>query len=47
MSQRILVVEDEASLHVWTDDHPRPKDAPVGTEAVQKVLEAQKAKTTK
>ena len=41
------VVEDEASLHVWTKDHPRPKDAPVGTEAVQKVLEAQKAKAKK
>ena len=37
------VVEDEASLHVWTAEHPRPADAPVGTEAVQKVFEAQKA----
>jgi len=41
------VVEDEASLHVWTADHPRPADAPTGTEAVQKVLEAQKAKAKK
>ncbi len=41
------VVENEASLHVWTKDHPRPEDAPVGTEAVQKVLEAQKAKAKK
>ena len=41
------VVKDEASLHVWTQEHPRPKDAPTGTEAVQKVLEAQKAKARK
>jgi len=41
------VVQDEASLHVWTDEHPRPADAPVGTEAVQKVLQAQKAKAGK
>ena len=41
------VIEDEASLHVWTKEHPRPAGAPVGTEAVQKVLEAQKAKAKK
>ena len=41
------VVEDEASLHVWTKEHPRPAGAPVGTEAVGKVLEAQKAKAKK
>jgi len=41
------VLEDTKPLHVWTEEHPRPKDAPVGTEAVGKVLEAQKAKAKK
>ena len=38
------VADDAKTLRVWSDAHPRPKDAPVGTEAVQKVLEQQKAK---
>ena len=41
------VVEDEASLRVWTKEHPRPADAPVGTEAVQRVLQAQRAKAAR
>jgi len=42
-----VVVEDTPSLHVWTADHPRPKNAPTGTDAVAKVLEGQKAKAEK
>jgi len=38
------VVENTDSLRVFTAEHPRPADAPVGTEAIAKVLEAQKAK---
>ena len=41
------VVEDSKSLHVWTAEAPRPKDAPTGTEAVAKVLDGQKAKAEK
>ncbi|MEA3368585.1 MAG: hypothetical protein U9R68_10795, partial [Planctomycetota bacterium] len=41
------VIEDEASLHVWTKEHPRPAGAPVGTEAVGKVLAQQKRKAKK
>ncbi|HUU09782.1 MAG TPA: hypothetical protein VM431_04510 [Phycisphaerae bacterium] len=36
-------VLDAAHLKVWTDEHPRPADAPVGSEAVAKVLEEAKA----
>jgi hypothetical protein len=42
-----VVVKDPKSLHVWTDAHPRPPNAPTGTDAVAKVLEEQKAKAKK
>jgi hypothetical protein len=38
------VAADPATLKVWTEAHPRPADAPAGTEAIARVLEAQKAK---
>jgi len=42
-----VIVKDTKSLHVWTDEAPRPKNAPTGTEAVAKVFEGQKAKAKK
>jgi len=39
-----VATEPTESLLVFTPEHPRPADAPVGTEAVATVLHAQKAK---
>ena len=33
-----VTIEDEAALHVWTEDHPRPAHALEGTEAIAQAL---------
>ena len=33
-----VTIEEEAALHVWNDEHPRPAHALEGTEAIARAL---------